>query len=146
MIIPLADDQRAIAMLVADYAFALDDGDMDRLAACFTKDATADYGAWGGLNEGVEEIVATCSIGATALDATQHLLGPARIEVDGDSARSHCYLQALHVSGNSTFTVFGTYRDVLIRTPDGWRIRQRVLAETWTAGDPRVLTSVSHRS
>jgi hypothetical protein len=61
---------------------------------------------------------------------TMHFLGNATVELDGDQARARTYLWnpmgfqkedgALH-----WFTVTAHYVDQLVRTADGWRIRQR---------------------
>ena len=65
------------------------------------------------------------------------------MRLDGDRARSTCYLQAQHVGtgteGGDHFIIAGRYDDELVRTPDGWRIRDRRLDIVWTSGNPAVL-------
>ena len=64
------------------------------------------------------------------------------VRLDGDRAESACDLQAQHVKagtpGGDHFIIAGRYDDQLIRTPDGWRIRERRLALIWTSGNAAV--------
>jgi hypothetical protein len=59
-------------------------------------------------------------------------------EIDGDEAYSCTYFLAFHTiasEGRETLlTMGGYYRDVLTRTPDGWRIAHRVLRGVWIDG------------
>ena len=65
------------------------------------------------------------------------------MQLDGDGARSACYLHAQHylagARGRSTYVMAGTYRDCLVRTEPGWRIEHRELEITWTDGNAAVL-------
>ena len=64
-------------------------------------------------------------------------------ELDGDEGRASCYFQAQHVldgtEGGTTYIVAGTYRDRVVRTPEGWKIAERQLTVLWTQGNERVL-------
>lgn len=63
--------------------------------------------------------------------ATQHLVSNVRIKfsANGNTATMTSYLNATHVfDPNTSIAVAnGTYEDVVIRTPAGWRIKQRTL-------------------
>ncbi len=121
-------DQLEIRELLARYANALDDRDWKRLASCFTPDATGDYGNVGSY-EGFAAIEALCRNTLEPLDASQHLVGSIEIELSGDSARARCAFLAQHTrrgcEGGDNYTLGGSYRDELVYTPDGWRIRHR---------------------
>jgi 3-phenylpropionate/cinnamic acid dioxygenase small subunit len=141
----MADDARdriEIAEVLARYANALDDRDWSRLASCFTPDATADYGGAGACS-GFTAIETLCRRALEPLDASQHLVGSIEVEVAGDEARARCALQAQHTrrgcEGGDHFTIGGSYRDCLVRTKDGWRIRHRELRVGWQDGNPRVM-------
>ena len=138
----MLEDRAEIAELLARYANALDDRDWNRLACCFTEDATGDYGAVGRC-EGFAAIEALCRKALEPLDSSQHLVGSIEIEVSGDSARARCALQAQHTlrgcEGGENYTLGGSYRDQLVRTASGWRIRHRELRVSWQEGNPRVL-------
>jgi len=77
------------------------------------------------------------------LDASQHLLGNTVVDVDGDDATSICYFQAQHVRagtpGGDTYFIAGSYADRLVRTPQGWRIAERVQAYLWRDGNRAVV-------
>lgn len=79
-------------------------------------------------------------------DCTQHLLGNVVVDIDGDDAHATCYLQAQHVLGGDVFTVGGTYRDRISRTPDGWRIAERRLEPVWQTGDAGLVAIAAGRS
>lgn len=139
-------DQLEITDVMTRYCLALDAHDWDRLETCFTPDATTDYGELGGGNSGRDEIVETCRVALSGLDASQHLVSNYAVEVDGDTATATCYLHGLHAlkdtPGGDVFMVYGTYTDRFVRTPDGWRIAHRTLAGTWSEGNPAVLAGV----
>lgn len=144
----LADRQDIDDVLVR-YAHALDSHEWERLGAVFTPDAVADFLELGGVNEGLDAIVALIAGVLSGLDASQHLIGSIAAEVDGDAATARCYLQAQHVfagaDGGDHFLVGGTYVDRLVRTPEGWRIAHRTLHASWTDGNPGVFTAAAER-
>lgn len=133
-----ADDRLAIHELLARYAHAIDARAWSELAACFHPDARVRYGGAPAL-DGAEAVAAYCRQVVEPLGGTQHRVASIRIDLDGDRARSCCHLAAEHWTGAGRYTVGGTYRDELARTPDGWRIQTRELEVTWTEGDPAVL-------
>ena len=134
-------DKQEITEICYRYGLAVDSRDWAALAACFTADANAFY-----LDmppaRGYQAIEDTCRVALTPLSATQHLISNVVVRLDGDRASSSCYLQAQHVKtgtpGGDQFIIAGRYDDRLVRTPDGWRIRERTLAIMWTAGNPAV--------
>ena len=136
-------DRTEIVELLHRYATAIDDRDWARLATCFTADAVALYGPVLGRQEGIAAIEKTCRTAIEPLDASQHLVGTHEIELDGDRARARCYVHAQHtragMPGGDNFVIGATYFDQLVRTPDGWRIRERELRILWQEGNPRVL-------
>lgn len=140
-------DRLDIADVLARYCVALDSRDWELLEQVFTPDATARYGR-AGQPRGLPAIVAVVRSSLEPLDASQHFIGTSLVEPDGaDGARGRTYLIAQHVCGGlpdgSQFVVAGTYVDRFVRTPDGWRIRERHLVETWTRGNPAVLSRPS---
>jgi len=134
-------DKQEITELCYRYGLALDSRDWAALAALFTPDADAFYLDMPPAH-GYQAIEDTCRAALTPLSATQHLISNVVVRLDGDLASSSCYLQAQHVKtgtpGGDQFIIAGRYDDRLVRTPDGWRIRERTLAIMWTAGNPAV--------
>ena len=134
-------DKQEITELCYRYALALDGRDWSGLAGLFTPDANAFY-----LDKppchGYRAIEDTVREALTPMTGSQHLISNVVVRLDGDQAESSCYLQAQHVKagtpGGDNFIIAGRYDDKLVRTQDGWRIRERRLAMTWTEGNPAV--------
>jgi hypothetical protein len=133
-------DEHAIVALTSRYCWALDRLDRDALAQVFLADAVAELGA---RCEGFEAIWERVRGALSGLDGSQHVVGSHVVEVDGDEARSRCYLIAQHIrraaEGGPHWVVGGMYEDRVVRTPDGWRIAHRVLTPLWTDGNLRVV-------
>jgi len=136
-------DERTIVEVTHRYCAALDGRDWVALDRCFTPDAVAVYGGVAGEHHGLEAIKAVCRASLEPLDASQHLVGNHLVDLVGDTATSRCYVRAQHcrrgLPGGDNFMVAGTYEDDWRRMAEGWRITRRVLAVTWTDGNPMVL-------
>lgn len=136
-------DREAVRELLTRYALALDDKDWKKLASCFLPDATAFYGADLGLQDGYAAIENTCRTALAPLDSSHHLIGSIHVEVEGDTAKARCYLHAQHtkagVPGGDNFTIGGEYRDEIVRTPNGWKIKKRELRMLWQDGNLAVI-------
>src|SRR4051812_38355 len=134
-------DQQEIADLCVRYMTALDTRDWRLLESCFLESGAFVHP--GGRLEGFAAILERTSTALNPLDRTQHLLSNVLVEVDGDTARSHCYFQAQHVRqgtpGGDTYLIAGSYADRLVRTADGWRIAERVQTYTWRDGNRAVV-------
>jgi hypothetical protein len=53
------------------------------------------------------------------------------IDVDGDEARSRCYLIAINNAAAPIVSAIAVYDDVLRRTPHGWRfVHRKVTPDT----------------
>ncbi|MEY4373066.1 MAG: hypothetical protein RL219_1835 [Actinomycetota bacterium] len=133
-------DERSIIDLVGRYCWAIDNLDRPALERVFLPDATAVLGS--GELQGRDAIWTRIHGVLSRLDTSQHVLGSHVVEVDGDTARSRCYFVAQHVrqsaEGGPHYVVAGSYQDDVVRTPDGWRIKHRLLTTIWTEGNPRV--------
>jgi ketosteroid isomerase-like protein len=134
----LADVEAVRAVLLL-YTKALDRRDFAALRRVFTADATGEYFA-AGQYQGVAQISTFIERALKQCGPTQHLLANLDVSLAGDSAVANSYLQAIHVGIKPGFegqvlTVWGTYRDKLVRTPEGWRIAYRELETLHAAGD-----------
>jgi len=132
-------DREEIRDVLMLYAKSLDKRDYAALRGVFTADATGNYFA-AGTFEGLDKIAAFVERALSQCGPTQHLLGSIDVCVQGDTGTANCYLQAIHLGKQPGYegkvlTVWGTYRDRLIRTPDGWRIKYRELETTHADGD-----------
>lgn len=61
--------------------------------------------------------------------ATQHAMSNIRITLDGNTGTMESYLSATHVVAPASVVdlAHGTYVDVIVKTPKGWRIAARSL-------------------
>ncbi len=131
-------DHLEIQQVINLYASAIDKHQWSALESVFTEDAEADFIELG-VFKGRQTISDLISSVLTQCSVTQHLLGNINIEVEGDTASASCYLSALHVGlgdyAAETMTVWGEYKDKLVRTSDGWRIVHRTLVSMYAEGD-----------
>lgn len=119
-----AEDVLAIQQLYARYNHAIDFGDADGWAACFTPDgvfASSARGETAG-REALRAFAEAFSQRTKARHWTNNLV----VEGDGAEARGSCYL-ALYTlgDGGARLTATGVYRDQLVRTAEGWRFKRR---------------------
>lgn len=135
-------DTLEIQAVLNRYASSLDGRDWSRLATCFTPDAVADYGVLG-RHDGFAAIEGLVRGVLGKLDASQHFISNHEVDLDGNTAKSRCYLQAQHVKrnteGGDNYLVGGIYLDDWVRTDSGWRIQSRQLQITWIEGNPAVV-------
>ena len=120
-------DRQAITDVLVEYCCALDLMDLPALAALFTDDCVVEYGPGEFLR----------SRGLAALEKslermwrwsrTSHHLSNVLIRFNGnDDAVSSSYVHAWHERPDgSTATIFGQYRDRLVRRDHCWRISER---------------------
>jgi ketosteroid isomerase-like protein len=142
-------DEKEIVDVMTAYTTALDTKDWDLLASSFTPDGDANFGNLAGVGalDSPQAIVELCRGALQDLQATQHLQGNFVVEVDGNTARSSCYLQANHflegAPGGSMFVVWGKYRDQFVRTGDGWKIKHRNLDTISTGGNQNLFAEAA---
>lgn len=138
---PAMDAEMAIRDLIHRYAAAADARDAAAMARCFQPDAvllTADGSARGRAE--IERRFAAFLSGELmgAEGSSTHLVGNVMVEVSGESATA--WSQAVVVlapAGPGHVHVRGIgYDDECVRTPDGWRFRQRQHRLLWQAQCP----------
>ena len=125
-------DRLEIQDLIARYSYALDSRDFDALDELFTDDAVLDYTATGAIRGTLAEMKAFVANAFTMFAGTQHLTTQTMIQFDDDGntahARSACH-NPMVFDGDlrPKMMIVGLwYVDTLVRTPDGWRFRERV--------------------
>ncbi|MFD6416258.1 nuclear transport factor 2 family protein [Streptomyces sp. NPDC060194] len=133
-------DRLAIDALVTGYAVALDDGDWEALAGLFTATGRADHRTAGGIEGGVEEMVAWLAGTMARYSVRQHLYVNRQVTVEqvdggpGDTARVRAdYLRPLRPSPDAGPVSLSGGRCLFIvaRTPAGWRIDRLTVQEKW---------------
>ena len=123
-------DRLEIEDLLVRYSDAVDRQDWETFAQVFTADAVIDYTEMGGPSGGVTEIVRFLEATLPGFACTQHLVANTVLSVDGDTAtaRTICHNPMVVDRGEGQAHVFFCglwYRDSLVRTARGWRIRER---------------------
>lgn len=116
-----AEDVVAIQAVLMKYGFLIDDREFDRLAEVFTEDAVVDYRPGGpGPFAGLAEIDQAMK---TLQHPVQHMMVSHIIDsVSGDEVVTRTKaLIPLQAGGIADIA----YRDVLVRTPAGWRIKEK---------------------
>ena len=120
-------EHERIRDLLARYCERLDEYDIDGVAACFSEDAVADYGAGrGGEIHGRDAIAARIRNGQAAFRRTHHQLGQIRIRLDGDVAHTTSYQMTWHEleSGRKDLVCL-RYLDRLVKRDGEWLIAHR---------------------
>lgn len=123
-------DRLEIFDLLASYSHAIDHREWDALDEVFTEDALIDYREMGGSRGGLaatKEFLAQAMAGFAGF---QHMVATSKLSFDGDTAtgRTICHNPMVLDKGNGQTHVFFCglwYRDTFVRTPAGWRIRER---------------------
>lgn len=123
---PLApEDLFAIQQLYARYNHAIDFGDADGWAACFTEDGV--FSAPGTEVAGRESLRTFAADFSTRMRA-RHWTNNLLIDGDGDVARGRCYLALLRLGEEGVrIAATGRYEDELVRAGEGWRFRRRTV-------------------
>ena len=118
-----AEDTIALHQLVARYAHIVDDAEFERLAEIFTIDVELDTSAFGNPPlTGIEPLIQSY---ADARHPVAHHVTNVVVTSDADgTVRVRSKVLSLLGGGLSGS---GTYDDVAVRTPDGWRISKRVI-------------------
>lgn len=124
-------DRIEIDDLLTRYCTGVDRKEWDLWETCFTADAFIDYSAFGGTKGAVKEVRKWLEETMAGFPMTHHLVANKEIRIEGDTAtaRSMFYNPMGVPSRDGPPKIFicgGYYLDKLVRTPEGWRIRERV--------------------
>lgn len=134
-------DRIEIQDLLARYCYAVDDRDWESYQTIFTKDATIDDRDTGGIKSGVQAHIAYMKKALSKILISQHAISTILIELDGNeaTARTHCSCPMVIDLGGGQKRVFFQglwYKDKLVRTATGWRIKERVEDGYWNYNVP----------
>lgn len=136
------EDRFAIQDVLAKYCFLLDDRDWVAFAELFHPDATVDFSAFGGPTGDVPTLVTFLQQVAVQVPAWQHTTSTQLLEACDDGVRARTAAQVMMINrlsdGSDQVTFIGLwYRDLLVMTEQGWRIRERVQQFAWTHNMPQ---------
>lgn len=140
-----ANDVAAVVNVVNLYAMALDSHRYSLFTQVFTEDVRCDFG--GGVEFNGREALATAFQAIHAgFSATQHMVCGHVVTVDGDTAHCASYVHARFkrglASGEGVFDSSGWYDDVLVRTADSWRIKDRTSRMVTALGELEVMAAM----
>ncbi|MFF3500790.1 nuclear transport factor 2 family protein [Streptomyces sp. NPDC003247] len=136
-------DRLAVDELVTDYAVAVEDGDWTAFRELFAPDGRADYRSAGGIEGPVGQVAQWLAESLRVFPVRQHLVVNRRLRFGvlerdrGDTARLRAdYVSALRLAGDGSSAApdvvrGGRYAFGLLRTDDGWRVREVVAREMW---------------
>ena len=136
----MSSDIDAIAALIHEYAFRLDAGDLDGVAALFEHaelGSTRHDRRYRGAGE-ARTIYDNVIIYDDGTPKTMHQITNVTVQVDGDRATSRCYFTVLAVTGQGLHPILaGEYRDRFARAGGIWHFTERVF-------DPKLFGDLSH--
>lgn len=102
-----------------------------RLAALFTEDAIADYGALGRFVGRAQIINGFEKVLPLVASWSQHYMLNPLLEVSGDYAQGSWYFHvaaALKAAPGAVTNMYGSYRDTYVKTADGWKFSSLVVS------------------
>lgn len=134
-------DQAELQKLVVAYSYAIDEREWDKLDAIFTPGAHIDYTAMGGIKGDYATVKAWLGPALSHFPDFMHMIGNTLFEVDGDEASGKvaCFNPMVvpkPESGNETMFLGLWYLDRYQRTPQGWRISERVERKSYEFNMP----------
>lgn len=135
-------DRLAVDELISEYAVAVDDGDWEAYRGLFAPGGRADYRSAGGTEGDAGTVAVWLAESMRAFSVRQHLIVNRRVRFSvleqdvGDTADVRAdYVNPMRLAGEGTgapdFVSGGRYAFGLVRTDDGWRLRQVVIEEKW---------------
>jgi 3-phenylpropionate/cinnamic acid dioxygenase small subunit len=123
------EDRTEIEELLVRYATGIDSRDWPLFRSCFTEDLEADYDTLGPI-AGAERITDIMQKAHDPMGPSFHRMSNMVVKIDGDTAAARTYVHAVLLvdpaDKDKWVDVVGSYDDKLVRTPDGWRIANRV--------------------
>ena len=135
-------DRLAIADVVASVAYLADARDWDALRTLYADSVRVDYTSLNGGEPATvqaDELIASWRGLLPGFDATQHLLGPVLVELDGDRAVARTHVRALHriagAEGGEEWVVGGHYTYSLARQGDRWVVTDHTLGNAYQQGN-----------
>jgi hypothetical protein len=116
-----ADDRLAIHELIARYSHVIDGRQWDKLHTIYTPDGAFDASQRGyPVAEGLDAVTELMKVAnhPMAHHATNVVLSP----IDSDTVKGAVMVITVRAGGAAAT---GDYRDLIVRTPAGWRFRKR---------------------
>ena len=127
-------DRLAIQDILTRYAAGVDDRNLQMYRDCFADDAEI-AGFIGGTVIGADAWTEEVKSKLAAFGATQHMLGPQMVTIQGDTASTRTDVQALHYlkdKPSETLTLWAVYLTNYRRIDEEWKITRHELVKRGT--------------
>ena len=125
-------DKLALAELVAILSSAVDRGDRERIASCYTEDSYDDHGTFKGTGAEFADFVSRPG----PMRTMHHLIGQSIFDVEGDEAWGETFYVFHGTAGTVHVSGHGRYVDYFRRTEGTWKLAyRRVVPDAVPAGD-----------
>ena len=121
------EDLQAIHQLFVDYGAFLDAGDLEGYASLFAADGELLLGPLGRATGPAAIVEMMGRATASSVGSSYHVISSPQVDLDGDRATSVVMwtVVAKAADGSPAVTMVGKHKDVLRRTPAGWRFLRR---------------------
>jgi hypothetical protein len=125
-------DKLELAELVAVLSSAVDRGDRERIASCYTEDSFDDHGTFKGSGQEFAAFVSRPG----PMTSMHHLIGQSVFDVRGDEAWGETFYVFHGKAGTAAVSGHGRYADYFRRLEGSWKLAyRRVLPDAVPAGD-----------
>jgi hypothetical protein len=135
----------SIINVVNLYAVAVDSHHYEIFDDIFTEDIHCDFGGGAAFEDRASLVTVFRQIHAV-FDATQHFVSGHSIRLADDRAKCLSYVVGRFrrrlEQGPAVFESSGWYDDLLVRSADGWRIKERTSRMVTYTGDIRVMQAM----
>lgn len=150
-------EKRALDELIYSTMHAMDANDWVAYRKGILDDAEFDFTEHGVASEDASEImkgadyfISTLESVLGGFEATQHHVTNMIHRIDGDTARTDCYVYAEHFlnndRGDRSVTCGGRYQVDSLRTADGWKVKKWKYYVSWFRGNTMLYKYASERA
>jgi hypothetical protein len=127
-----AGDKRALADLLAELSSAVDRGDHDRIAACYSDPSYDDHGTFKGSGREFADFM----VRDGAMARLHHLLGQSVFTLEGNEAWGETFFSFHGEARGVTLAAWGRYVDYFTRVDGAWKLTyRRVVPDHVLEGD-----------
>ena len=135
-------DRIQIQDVLIRYCYAVDDRNWDTYRSLFTLDAIIDDTKTGGIKSNVGDHIIYMKKALSKILLSQHAISTILIGITKDTAivRTHCSCPMKILLENGSTQIFFQglwYYDKLIRTTEGWKIKDRYEDGYWNYNVPQ---------
>jgi len=130
------EDRIEIKDLLANYCFSLDDRDWEKFSSLFHAKATLDFSAIGGPKSNLIDTIEFLKMFGGNVPSWQHTISTNTLECSDNHIKSRTAAQVMTITklpdGDDNVAFFGLwYRDIFVKEPNGWLIKERILQSSW---------------